>query len=99
MPHLAPCLDLSMLTASFPLSGQTWDLRKLFQERLRAFSAVLTEILSCQPRAGSHPVSSTFPSPGPATVSPSSLLLADLKSGVGRKADTAEGKGNTLGGT
>lgn len=95
MPHLAPCLDLSVLTASFPLSGQTWDLRKLFQERLRAFSAVLTEILSCQPRAGSHPVSSTFP----ATVSPSSLLLADLKSGVGRKADTAEGKGNTLGGT
>lgn len=40
-------------------------------------------VLSYQLKAGSHPVSSTLPSPDPAVVSALSLLFADLKSGVG----------------
>lgn len=54
-------------------------------------------VLSYQLKAGSHPVSSTLPSPDPASVSAFPLLFADLKSGVGRKADKAEVKGRHIG--
>lgn len=42
-------------------------------------------------------MSSTLPSPDPASVSAFPLLFADLKSGVGRKADKAEVKGRHIG--
>lgn len=94
---LTSCLDL---TCNSVLSSLTlaWDLKKHFQERLWAFSAVLTEapFLSLSEYWISLSFF-TFSYLGPATVPASSLPPANLRSGGGRKADRRERRGTTLG--